>query len=96
MGRKDKDVECADDTTAFRLSEIMAGCDGRGSGRSSDGASFKVEGSEKLSKQREAELEEEEKKLGMHVKIAAFAIALVLMFLIGVLAKVCAQHRCSQ
>ena len=43
MGRKDKDVECDDDTTAFRLSEIMAGCDGRGSGRSSDGASFKVD-----------------------------------------------------
>jgi hypothetical protein len=94
MGRKDKDVECDDDTTAFRLSEIMAGCDGRGSGRSSDGASFKVEGSEKLSAHR-AEVEEE-KTLAMHVKIAAFVIAVVLMFLIGVLAKVRAQHRCSQ
>jgi hypothetical protein len=60
MGRKErkerKDVDCADDIS-FHLSSIMTGCDDRGSGRSIDGAGFKVEGAEKLSEHCETEVE---------------------------------------
>jgi hypothetical protein len=91
MGRKErkghKDVDCADDIS-FRLSSIMTGCDDRGSGRSSDGAGFKMEGAEKLSEHCEAEMDEEQQKLPLRAKIAACAVAVIMLLLIGLLAKV--------